>query len=364
MNTSKTQAIAVMLVLVGLTSGCQRSRLLSRNDYASMHDPFMDAEPTIATAAAGGEGVARMPSNGMPPATSSAQRPRRTAAVALTGGPKPIDGTISSSTGRGDIPVARATYPSDAGIPAGSASRSRRYPGPSLSDFMSKDSGNASSKPKNEVASAELQDFAKFVDSSAPPPAAPSPAAEAESEASKLASLIGADMGKLDPSPATETKTPPAMTSPAATSNVFAGGPTDYFPAGESAIVPPPSSSNAPTAPAGNSSVSAQAPLPENPFAALNAAAATAETVQPAQPTEAPEFDDASIAAAVAAESFDNPFPDLAESSATPGTGSPWVADESAAATTSTSGAFPETEGLDSAFRMDTGWKPSHLVAK
>jgi hypothetical protein len=173
-NTARICLITSILALT-LASGCQRSRLLSRNDYAEMHhDPFMESGSS-ASASAGDQdpsatGVVRMDGRPTRPGGLASQRPLPSAATALAGGPKPISGNRTSRPLPGRIPVARATYPDDNPVTASLSGKSAEYPGPALSDFLgdTTDSRPAAASAPNGIkhSSADMQDFAQFVDTS------------------------------------------------------------------------------------------------------------------------------------------------------------------------------------------------------
>ena len=144
--------LAAMFVVTA-ASGCSASRWLSRKDYAEMGDPFL-AFPQVAessassalgsgTTTSAGEGIVRL---GQPGSTSGASAAGRSSlsggsVTSPLSGPKPIQTAATLAAAASRPAASQAQYP-DAAI-AGRAAASRNsavgdiHPGPSLSDFMS-----------------------------------------------------------------------------------------------------------------------------------------------------------------------------------------------------------------------------------
>lgn len=167
MQRSLRPALASSLCLMLVVTGCQGSRALSRSDYRSLHDPFVDVPGAgAATAESDGSAVTRMADASMMRSTSDrAPQP-------IAGGPKPI-GSPGRPTGRdGAPPIARATYPGAESTPP--KKDRARYPGPSLSDFMSSPEAadESAATPARDSASAstrQLSEFAKSLEDLAQP---------------------------------------------------------------------------------------------------------------------------------------------------------------------------------------------------
>jgi hypothetical protein len=130
------------LVLSGLvvSSGCSSNRWLSRRYYSEMQDPFM--EPATVADATGDDNV-RQDSTGR--ARLKNYSDETSDAVVqdsqLLKGPKPIQRSASEE----DAPavsgrISNATYPRDAGAQdsEAAANSTRSYSGPALSDFLQK----------------------------------------------------------------------------------------------------------------------------------------------------------------------------------------------------------------------------------
>lgn len=139
--TWKVLAGAVLIAELATISGCAQNRLLSRRDYAEMHDPFMEPSAASSLAAAGSSsegqgsdvGVVQL---GAPKSYGASSTADSTGMVAL-GGPKPILRASAETSVGASGGVIQAIYP-------GARNATAEYPGPSLSDFMTSQSRTAS----------------------------------------------------------------------------------------------------------------------------------------------------------------------------------------------------------------------------
>ncbi len=110
--------LSAALVIMLTSTGCSKSRWLSRNDYSEMHDPFMEGESAVAETpavpkASNGAGRARLDDSDTA-SISMAQVPssRSAANGAPLSGPKPIQ--QASGTAAARSPVSQASYPQEA----------------------------------------------------------------------------------------------------------------------------------------------------------------------------------------------------------------------------------------------------------
>lgn len=328
--------LSAALVILLTSTGCSKSRWLSRNDYSEMHDPFMEGESAVAETpavpkASNGAGRARLDDSDTA-SISMAQVPSsRTAATGgPLSGPKPIQ--QASGTAAARPPVSQASYPQDAagqsaGIPRSNLAAKK---GPSLSDFMSQpgsaeSAGHPTASAATAAASSEDAGFMNWAKQQEPPTVAARPTAAGGPAA---AAAFG-EIERAEPLiPATPVSTA-ATSSGTGTGAGFgtgtgavngAGGPVTG--ASMSRVLPSQSSQPKPSAPMGT-----------NPFAEIESQA-TASPVRTASAAP-PEFELPTEESGVTTPS---PFGETIRP-AKPA----------------------ETTPLDANFMQDTGWKPSSL---
>lgn len=134
-----------------LTSGCTKTRWLSRRDYSEMQDPFATEDSSVAASAADGTDRSQRGTDSRTgrarvtiPDTDSA-----TAQDDSLSGPKPIQRASAGRDTIGRSGVSTADYPrqtaTDPDPATSSGQTARSYSGPQLSDFMNGRTGAATS---------------------------------------------------------------------------------------------------------------------------------------------------------------------------------------------------------------------------
>ena len=374
-------------LLVG--AGCSKNRgWLSRNDYSEMHDPFMEPDSAVAKSGdrrskpAGraslddsdpslAEGRARLPESGM----NSAEK----------AGPKPIRqvGASNAETENGRR-VSAATYPEDVAgdAPSGNGTNVQKkagvtsYSGPALSDFLQK--RNAAARETATQVATEVDQLPTRTVSSA----------NAAAQNSLNPAVTRAALPTISPEAEnfsnflTDTSDSVANTTQAANQQVqeTTADANDFVSWAEQQ-----KAANLNSANAARSAVSnAPAQAKEKAVSAFEQARQASREIADSMP--APEFDEAGGDAAVplinrrgtasappamsrakAPTANDvtvdeNPFADSFEEFHSSGSTAGASTSQKPAAK-SAAGRSNSTPGsLDANFRMDTGWKPSHMT--
>ena len=370
-------------------TGCSKNRgWLSRNDFSEMQDPFMEPDGAVAKSgdrrskAAGraslddsdpslAEGRARLPESGM----NSAEK----------AGPKPIRqvGASNAETENGRR-VSAATYPEDVAgdAPSGNGTNVQKkagvtsYSGPALSDFLQK--RNAAAREAATQVATEVDKLPTRTVSSA----------NAAAQNSLNPAATRAALPTISPEAEnfsnflTDTSDSVANTTQAANQQVqeTTADANDFVSWAEQQKAANLNSANAARSSVSNAPTQAK----EKAVSAFEQARQASREIADSMPT--PEFDEAGGDAAVplinrrgAASAppamsrakaptandvtvDENPFADSFEEFHSSGSTTGASTSQKPAAKSAAARSNSTPGSLDANFRMDTGWKPSHMT--